>query len=80
MAPFPDVPGHVFDPKRTGAKGKSADGRAFRIAVVDLAVAPGEDGIAVGEIRQVAPMFVIAPGISPSVGSTRGIFPFGFGR
>src|SRR5436853_3621682 len=80
IAPFPNVPGHILDPKRARAEWKRADRRAFRIPVVDVAIAPGEDGVPVGEIREVATMFVVAPRIAPAIGAASGVFPFRFCR
>src|SRR5207302_4723501 len=78
--PFPNVSGHVFDSERTGAERKRANGRTFGITIVDLAVAPGENGILVGEVREIAAAVVISPRIFALIVSFSGIFPFRFGR
>src|SRR5436853_155277 len=70
-APFPDVSGHVFDPERTRAEWESPHRRTFLIPVIDLAIAPGKNRIAVGEIRQVAAMFVISPRVTAPIRAAR---------
>src|SRR5207302_5229345 len=78
--PFPNIPGHVFNSERTRAERKRADRRTFGITIVDLAIAPRENGILVGEVREVAAAVVISPRIFALIVSFSGIFPFRFGR
>ena len=54
QAPFPDVAGHVLDPERARAERERAHRRTFRMTVIDFAVAPGENGVAVGEVSEIA--------------------------
>src|SRR5260370_21325321 len=77
--PFPDVSGHVFDPKWTGAKRERADRRTFRITVIDFAVAPGKNGMAIGKIREIAAAVIISPRKFALVISFGGVLPFRFG-
>ena len=53
-APFPNVAGHVFHAEWTRSKRKRPDRRTFRITIVDLTIAPGENGVPIGKIRQIA--------------------------
>src|SRR4029077_19708033 len=78
--PFPDVAGHVFHAEGAGTPREHADRRGDWITIVNIAVAPGKIGIAIGEVCQIATAFVIAPRIFSSVSAARGIFPFCFGR
>src|SRR5438445_399670 len=79
-APFPHVPRHVLDSERTGAERKRADRRTFRIAVVDFAIAPGKDGVAVREVREVAATVIISPRELSIINPFGGVFPFRFSR
>src|SRR5260370_35805331 len=77
--PFTDISGHVFDPKWTGAKRECTDRRTFRITVIDFAVAPGENGVAIGKIREVASAVIISPREFALVISFGRVLPFRFG-
>src|SRR5438270_11598820 len=79
-APFPDVPGHVFDSKGAGAEWKCTDRRTFRIAVINLPIAPGKYGVAISEIGQVAAALVIPPWKFAVVVAFGSVLPFRFGR
>src|SRR5450432_183775 len=79
-APFPHVPRHVFDPEWTRANREGTDRRTLRKTIIDLAIAPGENGVAIGEIRQVAAPFLIAPRIFAPIAAARRVFPFRLGR
>ncbi len=59
---------------------KCAHRRAFRIAIVDLTVAPGENGVAIREIREVAAVLVIPPRVFAPVQAPRRVLPLGFSR
>src|SRR5207249_10897652 len=52
--------------------------RTLGIAIVDLAIAPGEGSVFVGEISEITALIEVAPGISASVGPLGGVFPFRF--
>src|SRR6266404_1608051 len=80
QAPFPNIAGHVFDPKRTCAEWKGADRRAFRITVIDIAIAPGEDGVFVREVGEIAAALIISPRKFALIVSFGGVLPFRFGR
>src|SRR5207253_7465102 len=54
--------------------------RTLRVTIVDLPIAPGEGGIFVGEIGEIAALIEIAPGISASIAPLGGVFPFRFRR
>src|SRR5437773_25783 len=77
--PFPDVSGHVFDSKRTSAKWERTDRRTFRITVIDFAIAPGKNGVAVGKIREIAAAVIISPREFALVISFGRVLPFRFG-
>src|SRR5438105_11582107 len=79
-APFPDISRHVFNSKGTGPKRKCADGRAFRVAIVDVAIAPGKNGVAIGEIGEIAAAVIVSPWKFSIVDSFGGVFPFRFRR
>jgi hypothetical protein len=49
--PFPDIARHVFNSKRTGSERKCADGRTFGIAIVNIAIAPGNTRQAVAPVQ-----------------------------
>src|SRR5262249_48367115 len=78
--PFPDVSGHVFDSKWTGAEREDAHGRTFRVAAINLVIAPGEYGVAISKVREVAAAVIISPRIFPIIVSFGGVLPFCFGR
>ena len=77
--PFPDISGHVFDSKRTSAKWERTDRRTFRITVIDFAIAPGKNGVAVGKIREIAAAVIISPREFALVISFGRVLPFRFG-
>src|SRR5438132_11222608 len=74
--PFPDISGHVFDSKWTGAKRERADRRTFRITVIDFAIPPGKNGLAVGNIREIAAAVIISPREFALVMSFGRVLPF----
>src|SRR5438477_11855850 len=76
--PFPDISGHVFDSKWTGAKRERTDRRTFRISVSDFAIAPGKYGVAVGKIREIAAAVIISPWEFVLVISFGRVLPFRF--
>src|SRR6202040_406048 len=78
--PFPDVSRHVFDPERTGTERKCADRRTFRITVGDVAAGPGKNGVAVGEVSEIAAAVIISPRKFAPIISFGGVLPFCFGR
>src|SRR5438445_11672053 len=59
--PFPDISGHVFDSKWTSAKRESTDRQTFRITVIELAIAPGKNGVAVAKTRHITAPVIIHP-------------------
>src|SRR6202030_2089821 len=79
-APFPDISGHVFDSKRTSAEWKSADRRTFGVTAIYFVIAPGENGVFVGEVRKVAAAVLISPRKFSAVAALRSVFPLGFSR
>src|SRR5262249_2574517 len=78
--PFPNIPGHVFEAEWAGTERKRADRRAFRITVIDLRIAPGENGVLVGEIREIATAIMISPRVFALIVAFGGAFPFRLGR
>src|SRR5438105_14009520 len=77
--PFPDISGHVFDSKWTGAKRERTDRRTFRITVIDSATAPGKTGVAVGQIRgTTADVIISRRELALAICFGR-VLPFGFG-
>src|ERR1700719_2655947 len=78
--PFPHVSGHVFDSKRTGAERKRTDRRTLRVTAIDFMIAPGENGVFIREVCEVAAVLLVSPGEPSAVIAFRGVFPFGFGR
>src|SRR5882724_5253120 len=77
--PFPDISGHVFDSKWTGAKRERTHRRTFRITIIDFAIAPGENGVAIGKIGEVAAAVIIPPREFAMVFSFGRVLPFRFG-
>src|SRR5260370_15101324 len=77
--PFPDISGHVFDSKWTGAKRERTDRRTFRITVIDFAIAPRKNGVTVGKIREIAAAVIISPREFALVISFGRVLPFRFG-
>src|SRR5438477_10578012 len=79
-APLPDISRHIFDPKRAGSSGKRTHRRTLRITIVNLAIAPGEGSVFVGEIGEITALIEVAPRVSPPVTPFGAIFPFRFRR
>src|SRR5438876_7565166 len=77
--PFPDISGHVFDSKWTGAKRERTDRRTFRITVIDFAIAPGKNGVAIRKIGEIAAAVIISPREFALVFSFGRVLPFRFG-
>src|SRR5438477_12168042 len=77
--PFPDISGHVFDSKRTSAKWERTDRRTFRITVIDFAIAPGKNGVAVGKIREIAAPVIISRRELPLATAFGRVLPFRVG-
>ena len=76
--PFPDITRHVFNSKRTGSERKCADGRTFGIAIVDIAITPGKNSVAIGEISEIAAAVIISPWKFAAVVAFGSVFPFRF--
>src|SRR6266566_9001115 len=77
--PFPDISGHVFDSKWTGAKRERTDRRTFRITVIDFAIAPGKNSVSIGKIREIAAAVIISPREFALVISFGRVLTFRFG-
>src|SRR5206468_9070569 len=77
--PFPDISGHVFDSKWTGAKRERTDRRTFRITVPDSAIAPGKNGLAIRKIGDIAASVIISQREFALAFSLARVLPFSFG-
>src|SRR4051812_26825854 len=80
QAPYPNVAGHVLNAERARPKRESANRRTLRIPVVNFAIAPGKNSVAVGKIRQIAAMLMVAPRKLSPIRAARCELPLSFGR